>query len=365
MQLKGLQELKAYAFENKVEHLFNFVFGGLCGWGADFLAHKFLTKIFHFLEQHYDAKAGVTPPHFEDVSDYARILSVLTAGLVILLLERQLFILHLLRRILEALDKKRQEKASWFASFGAFAARLIEQLVPGWDPVDEKTVGYLKVQLPDAKADFGAITHVPAKKWFAGENYLTILLLQVKALVDRNHPKLPLPALGTAVPVQVVANPLEIFRIIVWPKRKFTAPQSIALLRLLYSLRKDFGIPLKTHLMTKDKFKNFLRQMPGVPKQFHQRQQFWVCIVVENGTDTHQMVFGEKETFKKTEKATLIKNKPECGKCTTALSFLRPHTVDLDTVFHAIDIFDDHSAMTQLKKALDENDALAIPKKHT
>ncbi len=239
---------------------------------------------------------------------------------------------------------------------------FLERTFFPYDPVKELTTQLLAKDLKATVDYFGSITHVPAWRWFGGDNYFTILFRQVQELVDRKAMQSSIT--GGIVSTESSAN-LEIFRIVVWPRRWFYKRQSIALLRMLFFLEKEFKIPLRTFLLTHRRFQQLIGKLPDeLRAQVKAKNQFWVCRRNYDGHIALRMVWGEKHGLRRQESPHTMEAQEDCDRHKQTLDFLRNAALSLDDVLGRLGIDGMHvdkDVILNLKTKLDENDHKTIP----
>lgn len=250
---------------------------------------------------------------------------------------------------------------------------ILERLLP-YDPVDKLTVKILIDDLLYLGNYFGSITYLAASRWFAGDNYLALLLCQVQELVDRKATALA--SHGEALP----ANPvkwstqnldLDMFRIIVWNKCRFHQKQSIALLRTLYFFDVRMHLPLKTFIITRKRFNDLLKNdklAAADVRNFKEHGQFWVCDRKEPEKDLEwTLVWGEKQYFlrafalRRPETPHVVTDKKTCLVAKKILDYVRDASVPLDEVFTWDTMYDDRVVRLRLRDRLKNLEAPRYP----
>src|SRR6185437_3737677 len=211
---------------------------------------------------------------------------------------------------------------------------IFERLLP-YDPVDQLTVKVLIDDLTFLEQYFGSITYLPASRWFAGDNYLALLLCQVQELVHRKALALASQSGSNTWRTQNID--LEMFRIIVWNKCRFYQKQSIALLRTLYFFDVRMHLPLKTFVITRKRFNDLLRNPELAAADLHsfkENGQFWVCDRKEPDKDLEwTLIWGEKQYFlrifplRRPEKPHVVTDVKTCLSSKKILDYIRKASV--------------------------------------
>jgi len=283
-----------------------------------------------------------TPP--ASVRHLASTFAIVSAAVFLAVIEMLHYAIHLQHQLLKKLEIDDDN------SF-----RFWKRLLDRFDPVDEATVKELRADLPHVTDYFGSITHVNARSWFAGENYLTLLLLQAHELLRRKQLPAPVGA-GNGEPQQN-PPPLELFRIVVWKDKWFNQKQSMALLRIFYFFLKEFEIPLKTYILTQRRFDKLLKN-PKVPKmaadEIEIKGQFWVC-KRQVGTDEGlSLVYGKRERRFEPEIPHRIDDQNDCEQLRRMLDYLKDGSLPLESVFTDLGVmYDDEEVRRKLRSALE------------
>lgn len=318
----------------------------LAGLGIGLLFDQLYAKTFEetyriFAESHH--LPDPTPP--SSVRHLASTFAVVTGAACLLLMEILHYSIHLQQQLLKKLELDDE------SSFG-----LWKRLLDRFDPVDEATVKYLREDLPIVTDYFGSITHVNAKSWFAGENYLTLLLCQAHELLKRKQ-QLAAPAGGGNGALQQNQPPLELFRIVVWKDKWFKQKQSMALLRIFYFFLKEFEIPLKTYILTQRRFDRLLKN-PNVPQvaanEIEIKGQFWVCKRRLEDGEKLSLVYGKKEGRFETEIPHRVDDQSNCEQLRKMLDYLKNGSLPLESVFTDLGVmYDDEEVRRKLRSALE------------
>jgi hypothetical protein len=325
------------------------------GVGFDFLAKYALDAAFQAFAQ----VKGVNPIPETPTSwhVFASCLAIFFGALFFTVLEIAHFLLNLHIRILVAVEAEGDERPG-----------LLRRFWFRFDPVDEATVKELRDDLINVKDYFGSITHVNAKSWFAGENYLTLLFCQAHELISRRIAGLTDSGAANqqASTLTESKDQLELFRVIVWKEKWFRQKQSIALLRMLYFFNKEFKIPLKTHIMTQRRFNRLLKDgqvPPDSAKELEIRGQFWLCNRRDGqGSEILNMVYGEKREMGETEEPHRVTKQDTCEKCKRILDYLRRGSLSLETVFDDPAVmYNDDEVIRRIAGALKQLDSPQVP----
>lgn len=325
------------------------------GIGFDFLIKYALDSTFEIFAQAKGLNPVPNPPTSLHV--FGSCVAIFLGALLFTLVEISHFLVNLHIRILLAVEAEEDDRPG-----------LLRRFLFKFDPVDEATVKELRADLQNVTDYFGSITHVNAKSWFAGENYLTLLFCQAHELVSRRIVALTSAASAGSTSVSTqTENQLELFRVIVWKERWFRQKQSIALLRMLYFFNKEFDIPLKTHLMTQRRFNRLLRDgqvPPDSAKEAEIRGQFWLCNRKdEKGAEVLNMVYGERRDWGETEEPHRVTKQDTCQVCKRLLDYLRDGALPLETVFDDPAVmYNDDEVVRRIKGALKKLDSPQVPK---
>lgn len=325
------------------------------GIGFDFLVKYVLDDVFIIFAQAKGLNPVPEPPTSLHV--FGSCVAIFFAALLFTLLEIFHFLLNLHIRILLAVEAEGDDRPG-----------LLRRFWFRFDPVDEATVKELRADLQNVTEYFGSITHVNARSWFAGENYLTLLFCQAHELISRRIAALTTNASASGSPLaeRQTQNQLELFRVIVWKERWFRQKQSIALLRMLYFFNKEFAIPLKTHIMTQKRFNRLLRDgqvPPNSAREVEIRGQFWLCKRKDGtGMEVLNMVYGERREVGETEEPHRITKQDTCELCKRILDYLRNGALPLESVFDDPAVmYNDDEVIRRITAALKQLDSPQVP----
>jgi hypothetical protein len=336
------QSSLAQYFRNQWYWILLVLFVGL-GVGVlfDYLYAKAFEETYRVFAQSHSMPDYTAPA---SVRHLASSFAVFSAGAFVAFMEMLHYSIHLQQQLLKKLEIDDE------SSF-----RFWKRLLDRFDPVDEATVKELRADLPYVTDYFGSITHVNARSWFAGENYLTLLLLQAHELLRRKQLLAPIAA-GNGEPQQN-PPPLELFRIVVWKDKWFNQQQSMALLRIFYFFLKDFEIPLKTYILTQRRFDRLLKN-PNVPqvaaKEIEIKGQFWVCKKQRGNAEELSLVYGKKERKSETEIPHRVDDQNNCEQLRKMLDYLKNGSLPLESVFTDPGVmYDDEEVRRKLRSALE------------
>lgn len=318
------------------------IVGLVVGLLFDYLYAKAFEETYYIFAMSHQMPNATAP---SSIRHLASSFAVFSAGAFVAFMEMLHYSIHLQQQLLKKLEIDDE------SSF-----RFWKRLLDRFDPVDEATVKELRADLPIVTDYFGSITHVNARSWFAGENYLTLLLCQAHELLKRKQQLAAPVGEGNGAP-HVNPPPLELFRIVVWKDKWFNQQQSMALLRIFYFFLKEFEIPLKTYILTQRRFDKLLKN-PNVPKmaadEIEIKGQFWVCKRQGEDGEKLSLVYGKKEKRSETEIPHRVDDQNNCEQLRKMLDYLKNGSLPLESVFTDLGVmYDDEEVRRKLRLALE------------